>query len=141
VIKTIDFTLSTHERFGIANVRSQIAGHLVRILEEIRKDTPVGGDDRILIIEHVEASCSVVRIDHNLDAVANVIEGVAGDFVMTGIRKVRRLRESVDHPEQPAIIGDHDVRVSIVSQKRRDAVDDLTNVPVNEHAAFAGDSV
>src|ERR1044072_8022006 len=55
---------------------------------------------------------------------------------MTGIRKVRRLRETVDYPEQTPLVGNHDVCVFVVSERRRNAVDDLANVPVDKHAAF-----
>src|SRR5687767_7209341 len=60
---------------------------------------------------------------------------------MTRVREIRRVGVCIHHPEETAVIGDNDVRVFVVSQKRRDAVDNLTDVSTNEHAAVACDVV
>src|SRR5687767_10848249 len=74
VVKPVDLALRTHERFRIANMRAQIRGHLIRVKKEIRKDATVSSNEWILVVEHVKPHSSVVRIDHNFDAVANVVD-------------------------------------------------------------------
>src|SRR4029078_10919718 len=87
VIKTVDFTLSMNQCFGIANVRAQVSGQLTRILAQTRKDASICSEDRILAIEDVETSRAVIGINHNLDAVANVVERVVRNLVMRRIRQ------------------------------------------------------
>ena len=63
-------------------MRPQIGRHLASILEEVREYASIRVDDRIRVIKHVKVSGAVVSIDHDFDAVANVVERVSGDVVM-----------------------------------------------------------
>src|ERR1051325_9954554 len=129
--------LRAHQRLRITNVRPQIGRHLARVLKKTRKDSAVSVDDRILVIEHVERRGAVVRVDHDFDAVANVVERVSRVVVMRRVRKVTRLGKSVEHPEEPAFTRNYDVSVFVVSQKRSDAVYDVANVSIDQDPAIA----
>ena len=51
-----------------------------------------------------------------------------------GIRKVRRRRVGVYHPEQPAAVHD-EVRIPVVVEERRDLLDAVDDLPVKQDAA------
>jgi len=99
VIETVHVALRAHERFRIANVRAQVCRHLVRIAEEAGKRRAVRSNQRILGIEHVEVRRAVIRVNYDLHAVTNVIDAVAFDLVVTGVRVIGRFGVSVHDPE------------------------------------------
>src|SRR6185503_6880778 len=83
----------------------------------------------------------VVRVDYDFDAVADVVERVAGDVVVPRVRKIIRLGKTIDYPEQPSFTGDDDVGIFVVSQKRRHTIHDVANVSIDQDVAVAGNSI
>ena len=53
----------------------------------------------------------------------------------------RRGRVRVANPEQPAVVGHHEIRVVVVAQERRDRGHAIRDVAVIQHAAVGGDVV
>src|SRR5689334_254489 len=60
---------------------------------------------------------------------------------MSRVGEVLRFRKGIEHPKKPTLVGDNDIRVFVVSQKRSDAVDDLANVAIDHHTAVTRHAV
>ena len=51
----------------------ELLGHGRQRLEQVGEDAAVGGGDRLVGIDQEEADGAVVGVDHDLDAVADVV--------------------------------------------------------------------
>src|ERR1700721_4595594 len=90
---------------------AQVGGHLSGILEKAWKYAPIGGDNRVLLIEDIKGRRSVVSVDHHLDAVAHVIDRMATQAVMGCIRIIVGGRKCIDNPRKASVGPDHDDRI------------------------------
>src|SRR2546428_3585420 len=120
---------------------AEIGRHLGGVMKKSWESRAVGRDQRVLRVEYIEPNAAVVGIDNCLSAIAHVIDAVAAGSVVTRVGVGRAFGESVDDPVETPIISDNDIRIVIVDQKRRDAVYDLADVAMNQHAAVSGDVV
>ena len=137
VIRRVHRRLNREERLRVADVPAKIRGHVAHGPEQRREDAPVGGGNRILRIGEVERRRAVVRIHHDLHGVADVVD------VVRGGRRVRilvRVGVGVLDPEQPPA-GEHEIRVGVVREKRRDHPHALVDPAVEQDAAVVGDVV
>ena len=116
-------------------MKSQIGWHLSGIAKERGESCAVGLDQRITWIENIERRRAVVSIDYHLNAVPNVVDCLIAGLVMPRIRIVGGFCKSIDDPEEAAVVTDDHIWIVIVNQERRQTVDDVTNVTVNQGAA------
>ena len=119
MIQAVHLRLQFEQQLGVAHVFAQSGRHQGRILEQPGKDAAIGCDDRILRIEHVKRCRAVVGVDHHLDAVPHVVNGIVVELVMARVRIAVGKRERIHDPRQPAVVAEHDVRIRIVSEERR----------------------
>ena len=76
----------------------------------------------ILRIEHVEGCGPVVGINDDLHAVAEVVDIVVSETVVGGVWILIGGGECVEHPREPAIFSDDDVRILLKREERSDAL-------------------
>ena len=126
--------LGVEEIFGIAQMRLKIRGHVSERLVDRREDALPGLDDRVRRIRHVEAHGAVVGVHDHLDAVADVVEGVARDaaagritarVVVVGVRQGGRSRIGIEHVDEAPARGHDQIRILVVPKVRRDFLDAL----------------
>src|SRR5216683_8190686 len=98
-------------------------------------------DDWIARIKYIERYFPRVGIDRGLHRVAHVICAVCepGYRKRGGIGMREGSRIAVHHPNQSAVIGNHEIRVLIPSQKARKILQSFLHVSVNHHAALPGE--
>jgi len=63
--------------------RYQIGGHLVGVLKQRGEDRAIGGNQWIPGVEDIEVNGAVIRVDQNFDAIADVVDFVVVDPVMS----------------------------------------------------------
>ena len=116
VIGLIDLDLDVEQVDRDADVRAQAGGHRVDGLEELGERALVRLDDRVLRIDHIEVDGSLVRVDHDLDRVADVVDVVVveGRRLRVGVGCAGRV--GIDHPVQAAVDHD-DVRIAVERQE------------------------
>ena len=79
VVRAVHLGLHVEQLFGHAQMRAKVGGHLVEGLEYTGKHALVGAQDRVRRVRRVEGRGPVIGVDDDLDAVADVIEVVAGE--------------------------------------------------------------
>src|SRR5882672_1801091 len=98
-------------------------------------------NDGIARIEYIQRYFPRVRIDSRLDRVPNVV----GAFLEASHGKRRRIRMrersriAVHHPNQSAVVRYYKVRILIPLQEARQMPQSVLHLPVNHHAALAGE--
>src|SRR6266851_1463714 len=97
-------------------------------------------DDWIARIKYVERYFPRVGIDRGLHRIAHVICAVCEPCYRKrgGIWMREGSRIAVHHPNQSAVIGNHEIRVLIPSQKARKILQSFLHVAVNHHSALPG---
>ena len=110
VIETVGGGLQAQQQLGVAHVSAKIGGHGRGIFEQLRKDVAIGRDDGIVWIEDVEGRRSVICVDHHFHAVSHVVDLVVAERVVGRVGIVVRGGKCVEHPREPAVVADHDVR-------------------------------
>src|ERR1039458_8728245 len=98
---------------------AQVRRHCFGVLEQAGKDTSIGSQNRILLIENIKRRRAVICVNHYLDAVAHVIDGTATETVMGRIRIVVRCRERIHDPRKAAIFTENDLRILLESKEGR----------------------
>ena len=73
VIRRVDRRLNREDVFGVAHVLPQIRGHLGERLQQVRKDLRERLHNRVGGLRGVERHRALIRVDHDLDGVADVI--------------------------------------------------------------------
>ncbi len=71
-------------------------------------------------VEHIECRLPGVCIDQDLHAVANVVDAVIAERETARVRVAVGRREGIHQPVDSAILADHDVRVRVEREKRRE---------------------
>src|SRR5262249_26455186 len=105
--------------------------HVAAVFEKCGKDLPVSRNDWILFVEDVKANRSVVRVNHNLYGISDVVYVASHEIMMTRIRKTTRVSESIEHPVESSIVRHYDIGIAIVSKKGRDAVNYVGNSSID----------
>ena len=141
MIQAVDGRLHLEQQLRIAHVLAQIGRHVAPVLEERREDVPVRGDHRVLRVEHVERHRAVVGVDGHLDAVAQVVDAPAVQPVVARVRIRARRGEAVEHPHQPPLVAEDDVRIGVEGEERRDRGDALADVASHQQPALRRDVV
>ena len=124
--------LDREDRLRVAHPLAQAGRHLRHRRQQAGKGAAERRGDRIARVDQVEGRRPVVGVDHDLDAVADVVD-VAGAL---GVRVAVAGRVGVLDPEQPALI-DRQVRVAVVFEERRDQPDAIGDAAVIEDPALA----
>ena len=137
VIRREHRRLHPEQILGIADMRPQRGRHLAERLEHPRKHIRVGREHRILRIRRIERRRAVEGVDDDLHGVADVVHA-SHRWRRIGIPIARGV--GVVHPEQMSI-RQHDVRIAIEGQERRNLADALRDVAVEENPAVGGDVV
>ena len=125
-----DVRLDGEHRVRILDVLLQGVGHLGEALEQLRIDLPQRGRYGVLLVADVEADVAVVGVDHDLDGVANIVQGRILS-VGLGVREVGAAGVGVDHPVHLAVRHDH-VGIVVVHQERRDLFQTVVDVAVDQ---------
>ncbi len=120
---------------------AQPGRHRRAVAKECREDASIRGDDRVVVVEDVEGGRAVVRVDDDLDAVPHVVGRLAAEQVVPRVRIGARCRVGVQHPEDPAIVRDDDVRVGVEGEKRRERPDPFADVAAHQEPAVRRDVV
>src|SRR5262249_61850864 len=92
----------------------------------------------ILRVKNIEVGRTVVGIDYDLHAVADVVDQLVPGAVMVRIRIGRGLSKSIDNPEETPIITNYYIRIVVINQERGDAIDDVADIAVNQDSALGG---
>ena len=109
VVPQVLFSLDPEHVLGISGVGEQRLWHRVLVDEQVREYCPVGDDDGVRHIPHIEVHRAIESVDNNLDAVPDVVEALRRR-VGIGIPVGHGI--GVLYPvESP--VGGHDVRVLI----------------------------
>ena len=147
VVAAIGRGLDPEQVLGVAQVGLQLVGHVV-VAEQVGEGIPVGVDDRIVLVHHVERDRAVVGVDRGLHRVAHVVEAVVQaarrrQLVGVGHLRVRvagRRRVQVDHPLDPPV-DQHRVRVGVGIEERRQLRHPLDHVPHVDDPGVVGHEV
>ena len=122
-------------------MRAQRGGHRTDVGKQAGKHLAIGSDDRILGIEHIERGRTGVGIDHDLDAVADVIDRIIRQAVAARVRISVGGREGVHQPVDPAVISHDHVRIRIQRQKRRQRLHAIAQIAPHQQPAVRADIV
>ena len=98
VIQAVHFRLQFEQQLRVAHVLAQPGRHHGRILKQTRKDAAVRRDDWVLCVKHVKRGRTVVGVDHDLDAVPHIVNGISPETVMARVRIAVRDRKRVHDP-------------------------------------------
>ena len=120
VIEAVHLGLQFQQQLGVAHVITQTGRHRGCILKQARKNTAVARDNRVLRVKHVKGGRTAVGVDYSLYAVSHVVNGIAVETVMARVRIVVGNRKRVHDPREPAVVAEHDVRIRIVGEERRE---------------------
>ena len=137
MVSAVDLRLDRKHGVRVADVRLQPFGHLIQRLEQFRIDLRIGLRDRIVLVYNVVVRGTVVRIDDDLDGVADVVRR-ALIRIRFGIRELVAHRVGVDDPVQFAVHRAH-VRIGFIADVRHDFLDTVDDVAVDDDAAAALD--
>src|SRR6185437_5107919 len=72
----------------------------------------------VLVIENIKGGRPVVGVDYHLHTIAQVVEAIVVQKVMSRVGVVVGGGERVHHPVQAAVLAHHDVGVRLVGKKR-----------------------
>src|SRR6266404_2319031 len=114
MIETKDLALRSNQAFRITHMRSQVCGHLRRVVKQHGKSCAVSRDKRILRIEYIEPDSPVIGVDYSLNAVAHVVDIVAGRGIVTSVRIGGAFSVPVNHPVETPVIPDYDIGIVVI---------------------------
>ncbi len=143
MVRRVDLGLDREQPLRVPEVRLERERHLGDRLEQRRIDVPERTEHRILIVDDVVGDRPVVRVGHDLHAVADVVDvrrvelrGAPGRAVAraVGIAVARRVR--IVDPVLLAV-GDDEVRVGVVREERRDELLALADLAVEQDPRLA----
>ena len=131
----LGFRLENHLR--IARVTAQIGGHPGSRSEQMREQTAIRRQQRILLVENVQLHGAVIRVDGRFHRVADVVEGsqaLVGNGPRVGVRIGRHV--AVHDPDQMARVAENHVRIGVPRDKTGQLAQTFRDVPVDHHAAL-----
>ena len=111
--------------------------HRVDRLEHRREGGLVGLDQRVLRVDHVKGRYSLVRVDDDLDGVADVVYGVAAEGLLLRVGVARGGRVGVHDPVE-ATVDDDKVRIAIERQEGCNLPGAVEDVAAVQHRGMAG---
>ncbi len=137
VIRLVLGRLDVEQVDRVPHVGPERLGHLREVAEQRREDGPGHQDQGVAHVGHVERGRAVVRVDGDLDGIADVVDGL-GDRRPVGredrrVRKQVRRRVGVEDPDDAALVDDG-IHVAVVGEERRQAPDHAADVAAPEDA-------
>ena len=141
-----DIGLHPEQILRIADVREDLLGHVLEVLEQVREGVPVGLQDGIAGVDDVQRGGAVEAVHHGLHRVPHVVEAVAEAALVTELLGVgtlavgilRRRGVGVDDVLHPSA-RQHRIRVVVDVQERGQLLDALADVTDIDHPALVGD--
>ena len=120
MVEAIDGSLYAQQQFRVPYMLAHGSRHRRRVGEQTGKHRPIGGDNWIVRVEHIECRVPGVCIDQDLHAVANVVDAVIAEQVTARVRVPVGRGEGIHQPVDSAILADHHVRIRVEREKRRE---------------------
>ncbi len=136
MIGRINMRLNGKHILWVAHVRSQILRHLLHRLNQPGENFAEGLHDRVGGIAQIVIDRAVVRVNHGLHRIANVIRPLAAQRLRIG--KALRRRIAVENPKKSPVLGDDEVGVTIEGNKWGDFLDAVVDPPMIQNAALRG---
>ena len=133
----VDLRLDVEQPLRVAEMGDQGRRRLGDRAKEVAEDRAVGVGDRVGNAGSVEGDGAVVGVDGRLDGVPDVVDTVERRVTVDrrGAREAVARRVGVDHPHQPAV-GDHQVRIVIQREERRDRLDPVPHLAADQDPRF-----